>query len=100
MAKYIEYIDDEGRKLLVALDDDAPDSEAYMGVVIGPPDLTELNLPLHIEIKLNNELFDRGLLTAKDVKGKHQNLFSVIQATYKADVVALSNIFLKSEKHI
>lgn len=89
----VTYIDPEGRKFLVQLPDDAPDSHAPMGVPIGPPDLSDLNLPLAMEVRLNNALFARQLLTRNDVRRRRQELTAVWQSVLSVDSTVLHNLF-------
>jgi hypothetical protein len=89
----IEYTDDDGYKKIVELPDSASNEEAAYGILIGPPDLDELDLPERLKIKLNNELFDRGLITYEDVKSQHQSISSALKAVFKADVVAIVNLY-------
>jgi len=96
--RHIEYIDDNGRKQIISLPDDAPDSDAYKGILVGPPDLFELHLPLQIEIRINNQLYDRGLITFEDLKGRHGEIFAALQAALKVDSQKIINAYKQGEK--
>ena len=85
------YTDSEGRRWAVLLPDDAPDSQAVHGVVIGPPSLEVLRLPLQVEVTLHNELFARDLLTKGDVARKQDSVLGAIQYALK---VSLQDILL------
>lgn len=59
--RVVDYQDTDGRWWRVWLPDEAPDSEAHMGIPVGPPSLAPLGLPLAFEVRLHNELFKRSL---------------------------------------
>lgn len=76
--KLVSYTDSVGRKFMVSLPDNAPESDAGFGLPIGPPVLESLELPRDIEIRLNNELFARGLFTLSDLKGRNNDVLSAL----------------------
>ena len=78
---------------LVEVPDDAPESAAKMGVKIGPPDLEPLQLPTRVEVALNNQLFQRGLLTKRDLIGRRHELVAALQSAYKVDVNLLDTVY-------
>lgn len=55
------------------------------GIRIGPPDLESLNLPLEIEVKLNNQLFERNLITWSDVRQRPDEIKAALSAALKLD---------------
>lgn len=87
------FEDSKGRKFLVEVPDNAPESHAKMGVRVGPPDLASLNMPLATEVRLNNALFERGLFTKGDLQGRRQEMFAALQAAYRADVQVLDILY-------
>lgn len=89
----VTHTDRQGRKTLVEIPNDAPAENAAYGVRVGPPCLKDLNLPRDIEIRLHNQLYDRGLLGAKDVKGKTQEVFAALQAAFRVDTVTILNLY-------
>jgi hypothetical protein len=58
----VNYTDSAGRKFVVLVRDQDPDSKASSGIRLGPPDLSFLGLPIDVEIRLNNQLFARGMI--------------------------------------
>lgn len=74
------YEDSDGRKWAVWLPEGVDDSDASMGLPLGPPSLESLGLPLELEVRLHNNLFDSGLFTWADVKRRRQHLVSAIRA--------------------
>lgn len=90
----VTWQDDEGRQYVTLIPEDAPDSDASIGVPVGPPSLSPLGLPKDIEIQLHNELFHRGLITATDVKRRQQDVISALQSALK---VAAQEIILLYE---
>lgn len=79
----VKYEDKQGRLWLVRLPDHAPDSDAAMGIIVGPPPMNELGLPEEIAIRLHNQLYHRGLFTLKDVERRRQEVVGAIQVTLK-----------------
>lgn len=89
------YEDETGRKwaVLVPL---GRAVDAAQGVVIGPPDLRDsglAHLPESLLLALHNELFNRGLLTERDLVGRGQELQAAFMAVLRADVGALRDAY-------
>ena len=82
--KRASYVDIEGRKKVVLIPEESDQPE--MGIPVGPPDLTELNLPLELEVRLNNELVNRGILTPIEALKNRAEISLAIQSTIKLDV--------------
>lgn len=87
------YEDAQGRKWRVALPDQLPDSEASVGLHIGPPSLEPLGLPEEIEIRLHNQLFARGIITLADAQRKKRDIFGALQATFKVDIMRIFQLY-------
>lgn len=90
------YVDDDGRKWVVQLPDGVPDEDARMGLPIGPPPLTKLGLPKETEIRLHNQLYDRGVITPADAKRQRQDIFGALQAAFNVDSTMIVNLYLES----
>lgn len=73
-----------GRKYMVSVPDDEEDYTR--GLIIGPPDLSTLDLPEEVEIRLNNELFVRGLISRKDVFKRRNEVFAAWQSALSVNV--------------
>ena len=91
------YTDGEGRRRAVWLPDGVPESDASMGLPLGPPDLRSLGLPIEAETRLHNQLFDRGLLRARDVLKRRQEVFAALQAAFRVDTERIVTLYLESE---
>jgi hypothetical protein len=90
----VTYEDEDGRRWVTRIDARAPDSDAPLGIPVGPPDLSDLGLPAEVQTRLHNQLVDRGLLTAGDIRrAGNQALIAALQAAYKVDAVALATLF-------
>lgn len=87
-----DYQDAEGRwwATLVPI---GHEDEAPMGIPIGPPDASPLGLLPAQEIRLHNQLFHRGLLTAKDLKGRGREVFAAVQSALQVDVAAVTGLY-------
>jgi len=88
----VVYTDKQGRKFRRGLPDNAPDSDAKMGLDMGPPDLSALKLPVQVEVRLNNALFSRKIFTAKDARNIVQ-LQAALQEAYRVDAQTLQTIY-------
>lgn len=91
--KQVTYTDGEGRRWRTELPDGVPDTDASMGMIIGPPPLAPLGLPLEIEVRLHNALHDRELFTLKDVKTRREHIMGAIMSALKVDVQAIVNLY-------
>lgn len=92
--RQVLHVDHYGRKTLYAIPNDAPDHHATMGIFIGPPSLEKLNLPLEIEVRINNALFDRGIITQRDVERKPNEVNAAIQSALKIDAQAVAALYI------
>jgi len=84
------YEDDKGRKWAVKIPEGA---DPALGIVIGPPDVSELGLPEDQLIALHNELFNRSLLTWDDVRRRPQEITAALQAVLKIDSTKIINLY-------
>ena len=97
--KQVEYIDERGRKYLVSLPANVPDSEADKGILIGPPDVVDaLGLYEPLATRLHNELFANKLWNVHEVRKQPQLLFSIFQRVLKADVHRLMSAYMELER--
>lgn len=86
------YTDEDGRMWAVLVPEGDED-KANMGIVVGPPDLAELDLPKEVEIRLHNQLFQRRLLTAQHLRGRGQEIYAALQAAYRVDLARLTSLY-------
>ena len=97
--KKIEYVDELGRHYLMTLPDDAPDSEAGVGVPVGPPDVVDiLDLGEPFATRLHNELYRNKLWTMNDVRRDTKKLFGILQRLLKVDVHRIIDAYAQLEK--
>ena len=88
-----ECADREGRRFRVLLPEGVPDTEADKGVRIGPPDLDTLGLPLTVEIRLNHELFARGLFREVDIRRRPQDVVGALMAALAVDAGRIRDLY-------
>ena len=81
----VQYKDSDGRLSWRLIPDEAPDSEAIVGAIVGPPPLFVLDLPLEVEVRLNNELFARGIITESDATRRRSEVVAALQAALRVD---------------
>lgn len=91
------YRDRQGRQFLVLLPDGVADEDSRMGLPVGPPPLGHLDLPLEVEVRLNNQLFARGIFTWADAKARRQDIFAAWQAALATDCDRVVMAYLESE---
>lgn len=84
--RIVTWTDDEGRRWRRGLPDDAPDSAAQYGAPMGPPPLDRLNLPLALEVRLHNELHDRGVFYESHTRGGLPAIRAALDAALRLDV--------------
>ncbi len=94
--KIVSYTDKEGRKWATQLTDDAPDSDASKGLLLGPPSLESLGLPLEIEVRLHNQLFDRELFTVRAVKASRESVIAAVMKAIRVDAQKVIDLFVES----
>lgn len=90
------WTDEEGRKHAV----EVPPGQEHLarhGIPVGPPDLSPLGLPLEVEVRLHNALFDRQVLTARDAKRRPAEVQSAVQYALKASTTRVLNLYLTEE---
>lgn len=86
------YNDEDGLSWVVLVPKGAEDAPER-GIVVGPPDLSPLGLPDDVRWRLHQQLFQRGLIEAKDLRGRTRDLVAALQAAYKVDVARLSEMY-------
>lgn len=91
------YKDETGRKFAVWLPDGMPESEARLGIHIGPHDISELGLPEDISVRLHNELFDRRIFTSKDARARKAELVGAVMSACKATAERIQEIYIAQE---
>ena len=89
----VEYEDEEHLWRVVLVPESSDESTYHMGIEVGPPDLSSLDLPMPVKVRLHNELFRRRLLTRADLRGRGMEVFAAVQAAYKADAAAVTALY-------
>ena len=91
-----KYTDILGRVWVTYIPDGVPESDASMGVPVGPPSMDPLGLPQDIAIALHNELVARGLLTARDIKRRRQDVVAALRSALKISVPDVVRLYTQS----
>jgi hypothetical protein len=81
----------------VSLPDGVPESDAALGIPLGPPSLAPLGLPLDVEVRIHNQLFARRLFTPRDVKTRRMEILGALQAALRVDIVAIAALYRVEE---
>lgn len=82
-----------GKKYKALVPDNDPPELWQYGIIVGPPDLSSLDLPPSIEVRLHNELYVRGLITKNDIKLRLRDLGLAIQFALGLDVQTLAALY-------
>ena len=92
------YIDESGRRWAVLVPT-GHEHEAALGVVLGPPDVREVlpQLPDALALRLHDELFNRGLWSAAQLRGRAHEVQAALQAALRLDVQALLAAYRSGE---
>lgn len=94
--KIVEYKAPDGRYYRRGIPDGAPPEEASVGVPLGPPDLDGLDLPHDVNIRLHNELYNRGIYTADDARRRRADVQVAIRAALKLSTSRILAIYEES----
>jgi len=93
--KRVMYTDSDGRKRVVLLPEEYSEDQAEaIGIPVGPPRLDELGLPLELEVRLNNELYNRGILEPNDALRKRADIMGAIQSALKIDTDIIVTLYI------
>jgi hypothetical protein len=93
----VEYEDLEGKKFWSTLPVDAPLKNARYGVLEGPPELTALNLPDEVRVRLHNALFKRNIFTTAQAKVSRLELISAMQEALELNPMMIVEAYQMSE---
>lgn len=97
--KRVVKTDQHGRWTAVYLPDDAPESDAYMGIPLGPPSLDSLGLPEEIQTRLHNELYVRGIYSIRDATASRKDIVGALMAALRIDVERITDIYRQADPH-
>jgi len=91
-----ERTDGHGRKQYVLLPASEPDTPAAIerGALLGPPPLVSLGLPLSLEVALNNELFNRGIITEADARARFREIVGAWQAVLATGAAKIHAVYV------
>jgi hypothetical protein len=88
----VDYEDPDGLWWVVRVPQ-GEEANAHMGIPVGPPDVSSLDLPEAVAKRLHNELFRRRLLTARDLRGRGVEVVAALQAAYRVDAAAVTALY-------
>jgi len=88
----VQWTDDDGCWYISLLPNYEPDSNARMGLLLGPPDLRPLELPDDIRVRLNHELVHREILTTQDASNRRADVLAAIRSALRIDTERLLNL--------
>ncbi len=99
---YLPYLvrvihEDSDGRLSVVLVPEGRESESERGILVGPPDLSPLNLPEDIEIALQNQLVNRNLLTQQSLRGRGHEVVAALQSALKVSANRVMQLYTDVE---
>lgn len=95
----VDWTDHRGRNYRSYLPDNVPDSQAEIGILIGPPDIVdEVGIPEPLATRLHNLLHRRGLYNIRAARKNPNALQGALQAALKVDMNILMQAFQESER--
>lgn len=94
MIRRVDVTDTDGRRLAILMPEEVPDEMWRVGIPLGPPPLDTLGLPPDIEVALSNQLFHRGILTARDAERRAEEISAAIAATLRLSVQKIQQCYL------
>lgn len=92
----VQRTDGAGRLQFVLIPATEPDSAAERGALMGPPSLARLDLPLTLEVALNNELFNRGIITEADARARFKDIVAAWQSVLSVGASRIHGCFVDS----
>jgi len=85
----VQWTDGDGCWYISLLPNYEPDSNARMGLLLGPPDLRPMGLPDDIRVRLNHELVHRDILTTQDASRRRSDVLAAIRSALLVDTERL-----------
>lgn len=82
----VEYTTDEGLVQYRVVPKDTNSEDYAMGILLGPPDLSDLPLKPRDIIRLSNALAQEKILTWRELKGKMPALVSIVKRISPANM--------------
>lgn len=98
MARRVTATDMYGRYTAVLLPDGVPDSDAFMGIPLGPPNLDSLGLPVDIQTRLHNELFVRGIYSLRDSIIARKEILGALLSALRVDTEKIAEAYRTADK--
>lgn len=77
--------DAAGRMTVRVVPDGAHERTWAAGVVLGPPDLSVLQLPEEVTTRLHNELFNRQIIRRSDARRARAEVVAALMAALRVD---------------
>ena len=91
--RQVDYIDTDGRHFKVIVTDSCLPELYSAGIPIGPPPLEARGLPLDLEVRLNNQLYNRGIFTQRDAAKRPRDLMAALQGALRLDIQRILEVY-------
>jgi hypothetical protein len=89
----VTHVDELERKTVVQVPEGTPESKYGQGIIVGPPDLSGLDLPEEVTTRLHNELYHRGIIRRGDAKARRPEIQAALQSALRVDVELIVTIY-------
>lgn len=89
----VKHVATDGRISVVLVPEASPEKTWGAGILVGPPDLSELGLGEEVTVRLHNELFIRGIVRRDDARSNRAQIVAALMATLKVDAERIIQIY-------
>jgi len=89
----VTHVDGVGRKSLVHVPDGAPEKSWGQGILLGPPDISSLGLSEEVTTRLQNELFNRGIIRRGDARARRPEIHAALMAALRVDAETIITLY-------
>lgn len=89
----VTYTDHEGRMWWRLLPDGAPDSDARIGIPLGPPPIDSLGLPVQVGTRLHNELYHQRIFDHVDAVRRQTDIATALRSALRLDVASVIALY-------
>lgn len=83
----------EERRFVMLVPEGAPQNTWGAGIVVGPPDLTDLGLSEEVTTRLHNELFARGIIRRDDARFHRAEVHAALQSALRIDAERIVQLY-------
>lgn len=99
----VTYEDKNGKLYVVEVPDDFPEERYRDGLVLGPPELDDLNVPAYRRKKIHNALAEAGIYNAYQLLGRRRDVRTILEelnlpVTLERDITSIFHKQISGER--